>query len=386
MAANINDAFELLKYRANQAGISSNIAPQEFNLVWQRNELKFFNIQYLEYAVNQKVSDSISKWTSDPLYIAVDTDGKYTFPTDLLHVDTLNGFLPYSTATSVGAIGSFTNILPGAGYTDGSYPNHALTGGTGTGATADITIFGGLVAVVKINNPGSGYTYNDTLNATLPVGSGFGLQVATVLGDTPYQIMRIEKDKISAHLSSSYDSPDREFPIYSQFSTWFQFYPKSIGVAQLIYLKQPASSSWGYTIRGNISTTRTLVGGSSYTNNTYTAVALTGGLGSGATANITVSGGSVTLVTIVNSGKLYKAGDVLSAPAASIGGTGTGFTVTVNTIINPRPVYDSTSSVQPLWSDIDISQIVDLALQDISINSRDGELQQFAQGQSKTQQ
>ena len=73
----------------------------------------------------------------------------------------------------------------------------------------------------------------------------------------------------------------------------------------------------------------TIVAGSLYTNGTYTGVALTGGTGNGATADITVAGAAVTIVTIDNGGVGYTIGDVLSAPAASIGGTGSGFTYTV---------------------------------------------------------
>jgi hypothetical protein len=82
---------------------------------------------------------------------------------------------------------------------------------------------------------------------------------------------------------------------------------------------------------GDIVTLTNLVGGSAYTNGTYLGVALTGGTGAGATANITVSGGAVSVVTIVNDGANYTTGDVLSATAASIGGTGSGFSITIAT-------------------------------------------------------
>jgi len=61
-------------------------------------------------------------------------------------------------------------------------------------------------------------------------------------------------------------------------------------------------------------------------------VALTGGTGTGATANITVSGGAVTAVVLVSGGIGYTAGDTLSASASSIGGTGSGFTILVATV------------------------------------------------------
>lgn len=82
-----------------------------------------------------------------------------------------------------------------------------------------------------------------------------------------------------------------------------------------------------------VATLGAITGGSLYTNGTYNGVALTGSAtGSGATANITVAGGAVTAVTIVNPGSNYKAADALTAPAASIGGTGSGFSVPVATV------------------------------------------------------
>ena len=64
-----------------------------------------------------------------------------------------------------------------------------------------------------------------------------------------------------------------------------------------------------------------LVGGSGYTDGVYTGVALTGGTGSGATADINVSGGAVTVVSLQSGGADYTAGDVLSAVLVYIGTT-----------------------------------------------------------------
>lgn len=80
---------------------------------------------------------------------------------------------------------------------------------------------------------------------------------------------------------------------------------------------------------GCVATINTLVGGTGYTNGTYTNVALSGGTGYGATANITVAGGIVTVCTLVRGGQWYVVGDVLSS--GLIGG-GTNFSVTVATI------------------------------------------------------
>jgi len=87
--------------------------------------------------------------------------------------------------------------------------------------------------------------------------------------------------------------------------------------------------------QGQILTVNTLVGGTSYTTGSYTAVALTGGSGTGATANITVAGGAVTAVTIVNGGSGYDVNETLSATAATIGGTGSGFSIKVATTTGP---------------------------------------------------
>jgi hypothetical protein len=87
-------------------------------------------------------------------------------------------------------------------------------------------------------------------------------------------------------------------------------------------------------VQGVITAFNTLVNGSLYTNGVYQNVALTGGSGSGALANVVVSGGQVTSVTLVNGGSLYTAGNVLSANAANIGNSGSGFSITVSTVNN----------------------------------------------------
>ncbi len=84
-------------------------------------------------------------------------------------------------------------------------------------------------------------------------------------------------------------------------------------------------------INGMVGLLGSITGGSGGTTGTYGGVALTGGSGSGATANITVSGGAVTGVAILNPGVAYVAGDVLSATSGNIGNV-TGFSVPVASI------------------------------------------------------
>lgn len=76
----------------------------------------------------------------------------------------------------------------------------------------------------------------------------------------------------------------------------------------------------------------TLVGGTLYDDGTYTDVPLTGGTGTGAEATVVVSGGAVTTVTLTASGTNYTDNDVLSAADADLGnlGTGSGFSISVD--------------------------------------------------------
>ena len=89
-----------------------------------------------------------------------------------------------------------------------------------------------------------------------------------------------------------------------------------------------------YTFGGSVLTVNALVGGTGYTNATYTAVALsyvTTGSGSGVTATVVVSGGAVTSVTITGGGYGYNQYEKLTATAAQLGGTGSGFSIQVLT-------------------------------------------------------
>ena len=85
-------------------------------------------------------------------------------------------------------------------------------------------------------------------------------------------------------------------------------------------------------VQGQITTIGTLVSGSLYTNGVYQNVALTGGSGANATADIVISGQVVISCTLKFGGNFYVVGDVLSC--SSLGSTGSGFSVTVSAISN----------------------------------------------------
>jgi hypothetical protein len=172
-------------------------------------------------------------------------------------------------------------LAGGSGYTNGQYNNVHLTGGTGTGALALIQVTGNAVTEVIILNAGLGYSAGDVLTATLPGGAGFNITI--------------------------------------EYAT-----------LPVLWLGPVASFS-------------AINPGSGYVSNTYFNVPLTGGVGSGATANITVSAGAVAFVSIQAGGLGYQVGDVLSASNSYLGGTGSGFTATVGTVApatQPTAVFE----------------------------------------------
>lgn len=151
---------------------------------------------------------------------------------------------------------------------NGTFQGVVLTGGAGTGARATVVVAGNAVTGVFVTNWGAGYSPGDVLTYNAN-GQGFGnsgtIVVATV-------------------------------------------------------------NSFG----GGILTTSTIVQPSTklITNGSY-QVSLTGGTGTGARANITIVGGIVTSVVIINPGTGYLSTDVLGF---SGGGLGTGGTIALASV------------------------------------------------------
>lgn len=108
-----------------------------------------------------------------------------------------------------------------------------------------------------------------------------------------------------------------------------------------------------------------LIGGSLYTPSsgavTYTSVPLTNisGSGTGATADITVTNGAVSDVTIISGGSGYTTSSVISASSATIGGTGSGFQIGVNRadtrlyvdLIGNKTKFNASSAVNDYFED-----------------------------------
>lgn len=127
--------------------------------------------------------------------------------------------------------------------------------------------------------------------------------------------------------------------------------PKTIVLAgdSLTQLQLGIQAPVATSALGTPATFGALVGGTGYTpasgtqvyNNVplvsgiSTGVTALGACGTGLTANITVTNGAVIACTINTPGQNYAIGDSLTAAAANIGGTGSGFNIPVATISGP---------------------------------------------------
>lgn len=81
---------------------------------------------------------------------------------------------------SIGTINTFL-ITGGTGYTNGTYTGVALTGGTGTGAIATVTVAGNIVTTVVLTTAGSGYSIGDVLTGTVTGGTGWSIGVTALV-------------------------------------------------------------------------------------------------------------------------------------------------------------------------------------------------------------
>lgn len=200
----------------------------------------------ISYPITEKISSSLSKFGSDPLVIAINGSGQYVKTSDLFFIDSLQHvvtggtlptpiervekqdladrlysyyqpptevfpiyveyktyiqFYPVTLATATltylkaptttfwnstlnGTIATTNTLVGGTGYINGTYPNVALTGGSGNSAFATIVVAGNAVTSVTITNGGFVYKVADVLSASNAnlggSGTGFSVRAASI--------------------------------------------------------------------------------------------------------------------------------------------------------------------------------------------------------------
>jgi hypothetical protein len=154
-----------------------------------------------EYLLNKDVNFIRAAYptpttTGEPRYYAL-FGNQYSVPNELSFIvgptpdisyNVEMNYYYYPTSIVQGVINTLTNtsLVGGTSYTNGVYPNVALTGGTGNGAIASIVVSGNAVTSVTIKNGGSFYVAGNILSAAASslgasgTGSGFTIPVATI--------------------------------------------------------------------------------------------------------------------------------------------------------------------------------------------------------------
>ncbi len=229
------------------AGTDATVTVATVNTKSVRPALKGWTTNYAEYFTQLGPVPGYGTTSGDPTMFEYNVHS-YTFAT--------------------GPITSLITLGAGSGYLPGTYTGLPAVGGSGTGATLNVTVdANGYVTAASINAAGSGYTAGDGLTVTAGIGSGTGFFVT--VGPIGGPITAI----------------------------------------------QVGTTGTGYTP-------------GSYTAVTTT----TTGVGSGATLDIIVgASGSITSVVVNAAGTGYAAGDALIPDSTTIG-VGTGLVITVTSV------------------------------------------------------
>ncbi len=89
-----------------------------------------------------------------------------------------------ATPASSGNLATLGTVVPGTGYTNGTYENVPLTGGSGSGAKATVVVASTVVSTVTVTSPGKDYVVADSLSFDASTvggtGSGASVPVATI--------------------------------------------------------------------------------------------------------------------------------------------------------------------------------------------------------------
>lgn len=261
-------------------------------------------------------------------------------------------------------LATFGTIIGGTGYTDGTYKKVSLALSSGpsayTAPTVDIVVSGGAVTSVSLTSPWSsgrgiavGQSFTTAAANIGGTGSGFVVPVGTTttggqdsvaIGATTLNANTNGVSNIAVGTNSLGSLHTGDYNVGIGFQSQFGLYRgtnnislgRNTGPQGQVDSLVSIGGLAGRYLSSVLGTLGTIVGGSGYTNGTYNNVTLTNYVGptpiTQPTANITVSGGAVTAVTLTGTGMGISTDMVFSASSASIGGTGSGFYVPVSTI------------------------------------------------------
>jgi len=120
----------------------------------------------------------------------------------------------YVTAIKTSSIKTLGAITGGAGYVNGTYTNVTLTGGSGSGAKATVTVAGGAVTAITVTSRGAGYQVGDALIASNTqlggTGAGFSIPVATLYAQG---IQMSAAATVTATASLTFSTPENRIEI-----------------------------------------------------------------------------------------------------------------------------------------------------------------------------
>jgi hypothetical protein len=272
-----------------------------------------------------------------------------------------------NTSTILGAIaGTGAPFAGGSGYATNTFQNVPLTGGSGSGATANITISGGAVTTCTLAQPGTAYKVGDVLSASNSflggTGSGFSITVNGIGSQGIAAIAIVSGGRYANQGAFSNVPLTGGSGSGATANMLCHFYPPTglfavdtvgivnpgggFNIGDLLSANSPplpansgAVSLQVTTLTGSqITSLTSLQAGSGYNSagvGAFKNVPLTGGHGSGAIANITVTSGAVSGVAVIFPGINYDIGDVLSCSNSFLGGSGSGFSITVTSVDIP---------------------------------------------------
>ncbi len=294
------DTFEKQRQKINQIG------DQIFSISQGGSDLATGN---LKIGNGTRIAPSLAFSTEETLGLyrpEIGTLGFIASQKKLFNISEADivAFRDFKVQQSILQTAGLTITDSGSNYDVGIYGDISLTGGTGAGATASITVveFEGTVT-----NLGANYSPGSYASVTPIGGNGSGALISFEVEGVDGNI----SDQGSAYAPGQYSGVSLTGGNGSG------------AIADIDIIGDT-------TITGNISNA-----GSGYEDGTYSGVQLTGGNGSAAEATITVASNIVDSVQIVSSGLGYQVNDVLSADPTFDGiGNGSNFAFTVATVTN----------------------------------------------------